>query len=205
MLETYVFLHHSHRTTGMSSSSAPKRKPEYDPVRQWGLKPADDSGGSGATYIVSGHVVNGSKLDSRSLYAAEGIGREGQAKAKRISGKDADRALKNLLERDKEGMKAVMKAREVGALEDETRRQKKVSKKGKEKETNESKEKGSDRGDKREKGSKATVPAKNAYSAQVIKQLGFDPIAIVGQHRGGGDTDVQKKVRLSVHLFTTTV
>ncbi|KAF8064025.1 hypothetical protein FPV67DRAFT_1671778 [Lyophyllum atratum] len=190
-------------TTGMSTSSAPKRKPAYDPARQWGLKPEPVAGGS-ATYIVSGHVVNNSKMDSRSLFATENIGREGQAKAARkLSGKDADKALKSLLERDKEGMKAVMRAREVGKHGLGNGKGEKDAK-GKGKEKGQEKEKR-----KRKRGSKAdaedseeeppvssrTTTAKNAYSAQVIKQLGFDPIAMAGQSRGTSDFDMQKKLR----------
>lgn len=103
----------------MSSSSTHKRKNAYDPQRQWGLKPEDSSIGDGATYVVSGHVVSGTSSDPRTTYITETIGRDGQAKAKRRmgGGKDAaDRALMALLERDKEGMKAVMSAREIGKV-----------------------------------------------------------------------------------------
>ena len=98
----------------MSTSSKPARKPAYDPARQWGLKPEPSIGGTGGstTYLVSGHVINGSTQDSRSLFVGEKMGREGQAKAKRKFGRDADRELKALLERDKEGMKAVVRARD---------------------------------------------------------------------------------------------
>ncbi|RDB23749.1 DNA replication licensing factor mcm10 [Hypsizygus marmoreus] len=182
-------------TTGMSSSSAPKRKPAYDPARQWGLKPADTrSADTGATYIMSGHIVGGgSSQDSRSLYAAENIGREGQAKAKRMSSKDADRALKNLLARDKEGMRAVMKAREVGICTDEERR---VSTKGKGKGKEREKErvKETNKGDDLDVEPCRAGTGKSAYSAEVIKQLGFDPITRAGQRRGGGDSDMQKKL-----------
>jgi minichromosome maintenance protein 10 len=193
----------SSRTTGMSTSSAPKRQPAYDPVKQWGLKPADgdSGGGGGSTYVVSGHIVNGSGADSRSLYTTENIGREGQAKAKRkLLGKDADRALKGLLERDKEGMRAVMKAREVGkANQDEGSGKKDKKRKGVEK-TNDSEGKSKKSKLKTTEDSDDDCPAretnfgKNAYSAEVIKQLGFDPIAKAGQRRGG-DSDMQKKVR----------
>lgn len=168
----------------MSTSSAPKRKPLYDPARQWGLKPTDSDSG-GATYIVSGHIVNGSKLDSRSLYAIESIGREGQAKAKRkLSGKDADRALKNLLERDKEGMRAVMKAREAGTQTGNSRKGEKNDK-GKGKETKPLVEAHEDRERPAMESDNATT-TKNRYSAQVIKHLGFNPITKAGQQRGGG-------------------
>jgi minichromosome maintenance protein 10 len=165
----------------MSTSSASQRKLAYDPARQWGLKPEPDAGGS--TYVISGHIINGSGMDSRSLYATEQLGREGQAKAKRkLSSKDADRALKVLLERDKEGMKAVVRAREVGKFVD-----------------------GEKSGRTREERAKMNEPSlgdgisrrsahfKNAYTAEVIKHLGFDPVAKAGQRRSG-DSDIQKKV-----------
>ena len=109
-------------TSGMSTSSGPVRKPVYDPVRKWGLKPEPSAvGGTGgsATYVVSGHIVGGPAGDSRSVFVAETMGREGQAKAKRKFGRDADRELKALLEKDKEGMRAVVRAREVAKMMDE--------------------------------------------------------------------------------------
>lgn len=181
----------------MSTSSAPKRKPAYDPSRQWGLKPADADSGGGSTYIVSGHIVSGSKWDPKSVHATENIGREGQAKAKRkMSGKDGDRALMNLLERDKEGMKAVMKAREVGKPEGSNRNGKTGSKGKTERQGGQSvSEDGTAEEDEQVKD---VVTARGGYSAQVIKQLGFDPIVKAGQHRDRTDLDMQKKVSFGV-------
>ncbi|KAG6879643.1 hypothetical protein C0992_000278 [Termitomyces sp. T32_za158] len=182
-------------TMGLSITSAPKRKPVYDPARQWGLKPEPVAGS--ATYIVSGHVVNDSQVDSRTLFVSENIGREGQAKAARkMSKRAADRTLMSLLERDKEGMKAVMKAREVGKKESNVRG--KMDRKGKVKGED---QKGEDqKGKAREfvKGNEVgeiSATTKNAYTAEMIKRLGFDPIAMSGQCRGLGDSDVQKKLR----------
>jgi len=136
--------------------------------------------------VVSG---SGSGPDSRSLHIAENMGREGQAKAKRkLSGKDADRALKALLERDKEGMKAVMKAREVAARINEADGGKKSSKKSKGKEKSRV---GEEEIDNRDLPDAETNTTKNSYSAEVIKQLGFDPTAKAGQTRGG-DSTMQK-------------
>src|SRR5262245_14363971 len=102
----------------MSTSAVPKRKPVYDPGRQWGLKP-EPAQGPGSTYVLSGHVVSGSSSDSRSLFITEDIGREGQAKAQsKMRRKEEDRELKRLLEKDKEGMTAVIKAREFGSEPD---------------------------------------------------------------------------------------
>jgi minichromosome maintenance protein 10 len=180
---------------GMSASLAPKRKAAYDPARQWGLKPEPDAGGS--TYVVSGHIVNGSGTDSRSIYATENLGREGQAKAKRkLSGKDADRALKGLLERDKEGMKAVIKAREAGKVKVvDHEGSGKTDKKGKGKRKDRDEETKRDRTVEDEAADDPALPSRNAYSAEVIKNLGFDPVARAGQRRGG-DSDMKKKVRL---------
>lgn len=172
-------------------------------------------GGTGAstTYVVSGHVVNGSAPDSRSLFVAETMGREGQAKAKRKFGRDADRELKALLERDKEGMKAVIRAREVAKLMDE-RNDKREKRTGKEvrKIKNKANGKGktftkrrSERMDDSNSDSgsdsdlviedpASTSTQKNAYSAQIIKQLGFDPTLKPGQRRVD-DLTVKKKVR----------
>jgi minichromosome maintenance protein 10 len=190
------------RTMGMSTSF-PKRKPAYDPARRWGLKPEPDAGGS--TYVVSGHIVNGSSMDLRLIYAAENLGREGQAKAKRkLSGKDCDRALKGLLERDGEGMKAVIKAREVGKVkisDHELKGEKDKMGKGKGKQRD--KERMRDKAVEDEASDHSALPSKNAYSAEVIKNLGFDPVARTGQRRGG-DSDM-KKVCFFPPLFLTSL
>lgn len=157
-------------TSGLTTSTKSTRKHDYDPLRQWGLKPEGVS--SGATYIVSGHVVSGSNSDSRTLFVSETMGREGQAKAKRkTAGKDADRALKLLLERDREGMRDVMKAREFSG------KGKLGGEKGKGKETGEKDD---------------SVQSKGAYSASVIKSLGFDPSLKPGVRRVD-NAETQKK------------
>lgn len=182
----------------MSNSSASRRKPAYDPARQWGLKPAEGADSGGVTYVVSGHVVGGSSADPRTMHIVENMGREGQAKAQRkMAGRDADRALKALLERDKEGMRAVMKARDV-AKDGRSKGQDvkgggtgKGKGKGKEKGGEEKrKRKAQDSGE--ESGPEVSV-AKHSYKAEVIKQLGFDP-AVKAGHRTGGDLAMHKKV-----------
>ena len=186
----------------MSTSSAPKRKAAYDPARQWGLKPEPDAGGS--TYVVSGHIVNGSSTDPRSIYATENLGREGQAKAKRkLSSRDADKALKGLLERDKEGMKAVIKAREAGkvrVVDHEGTGKKDRAGRGKRKNEDEGAKR--DRTVENEVSDNPALPSKNAYSAEVIKNLGFDPVARTGQRRG--ESDMQKKVGFHLFICTST-
>ena len=179
----------------MSKTSAPKRKPAYDPARQWGLKPVDgDSGGS--TYVISGHIVNGSRWESPS--AVEGIGREGQAKAKRkVSSKDADRTLMKLLERDKEGMRAVMKAREVGQRGIMDGSAKKGAPNCKADGKSGKKTAVGVEGETEELRVAEVIPAKAAYSAEVIRRLGFDPI---GQARMKTSSDTQKKVCADIRL-----
>ncbi|KAH7911259.1 hypothetical protein BJ138DRAFT_1063452 [Hygrophoropsis aurantiaca] len=178
-------------TSGMTSASMRKRKSDYDPARQWGLKPID-SDSITSTYIVSGHIVG------KSTSIADTMGREGQAKAARQSSKDADRELKNLLDRDKEGMKAVLKAREVGA------RMERAS--GTSADKGKRSIKGRPIADKAKMPENLTktgpdaascstvVTTKMAYSAQVIKNLGFDPAAKTGQKRSD-DVVLQRKVQ----------
>lgn len=182
----------------MTTTSVRKRKPEYEPSRQWGLQP--EQAASSSVYIVSGHVVGGTSGD---MFTAEKLGREAQEKAKRRLGQGADKELKKLLDRDKEGMRAVTKAREVAkkmlkASEDGKGRGrgKKVDKgKGKAMERDVEKDEYED-GDGDEGPTSAGVPAKPAYSASIIKHLGFDPAAKAGRKRTE-DLTIQKKVRLS--------
>ena len=100
----------------MSTHAKKAKKAEYDPARQWGLKPEPDSGGGGgATYFVEGHVVAGSN-DAKSLFVAETIGRDAQARASRKAASlETDRALQLLLKRDKEGTRALASARAAAA------------------------------------------------------------------------------------------
>ncbi|KAI8970623.1 hypothetical protein BD414DRAFT_470405 [Trametes punicea] len=163
-------------TGGMSS--LPKKKAAYDPARQWGLKPEREA--DGATYVVQGHVISGS--DSRSLYVAETVGRDAQAKAARkLSAVDTEKALQKLLQRDKEGTKALMTAREFSKREatatskDRARARKSDS---------------ADRGHNAKE--ETNKPRKHGYSAQLIKQLGFDPTAKDG--RRAKDENVQSKL-----------
>src|ERR1700722_2533700 len=188
---------HDDSSSGMSTTAAPKRKPAYDPARQWGLKP-EQSEGARATYVFSGHVVNSSGSDSRSLFITENIGREGQAKAQtRMRMKDDDRELQRLLERDKEGMRAVIKAREAG-LGGELG----GNGKGQSKETGRKagKTKGKDgKCAKSKKSSRGEIEANykaergGSYSTDLIRHLGFDPASKPDQRRLA-DSAVRKKV-----------
>lgn len=182
----------------MSTTAVRKRKPDYDPRRKWGLKPLDADSGS-ATYLVSGHIISGGAgvADLRdSMYIGESMGREGQAKASRkLAARDDDeRMLKALLGRDAEGMKVVMKAREVGLAEKaEQEAAKSDKRKGKKKAGA-----GDEPTSSKDVAPKA-APTKNAYSAQVMKQLGFDP-TLKGGHRRHEDSATKKKVRCSTSI-----
>ncbi|KAF8439801.1 hypothetical protein L210DRAFT_3540371 [Boletus edulis BED1] len=175
-------------TSGMTTTSARKRKPEYDPSRHWGLQPEPVA--SSSVYIVSGHVVGGT---AGNMFTAEKLGREAQEKAKRRLGQDADKELKTLLDRDKEGMRAVTKAREVAAKMLEASES--VKEKGKGKRASKGKGKAMEREDEDEDEEPvpASVPAKPAYSASIIKHLGFDPAAKTGRKRAE-DLAIQKKL-----------
>lgn len=162
----------------MSTTSVHKRKAQYDPVRQWGLKPEVTRG---STYVISGHVVSGSNADPRNMYVGEVVGREGQAKAQRKSVGDADRALKALLERDRDGMKAVMLAREASRISSGNMKPGDPSRKGKTISDDEPPPSG-----------------KSAFRAEVVKQLGFDPTVKVGQPKRPNNVAIQSKVMFAL-------
>lgn len=166
--------------------TATRQRSDYDPARQWGLKP-DVSASTGATYILSGHVVNDGD-SSNSMYVSERLGREAQAKAARhVSSRDTERTLETLLKRDKEGMRAVNAARDYNKkMERRLAKGLEVEKrdgKGKQREVD------LDSEDDEEELKK---PSKNAYSASLIKAIGFDPAAKDGKR--AKDVAVEKKV-----------
>lgn len=179
---------------------AAKKKAAYDPARQWGLKPEREA--AGATYVVQGHVISGA--DSRSMYVGENVGRDAQAKAARkLSAVDSEKALQRLLKRDREGTKILASAREFSKkqaaelkLQDGPSKKKLKRKVGKHPESDEEIENdaASD-----EAGQK---PRGNAYSATLIKQLGFDPTAKNGQKVK--DDNVQSKVSPDVFALASS-
>ncbi|EKM58109.1 uncharacterized protein PHACADRAFT_88712 [Phanerochaete carnosa HHB-10118-sp] len=186
-------------TTGTSGMSAfAKKKPAYDPSRQWGLKPDPDASTGGATYVVSGHIVSDRRESG--LFVNETIGREAQAKAARkVSAKDADEALKKLLKQDKEGTRAVKAAREFGKklVEKEVLGD---SGKGKEEAKDVAKTRRRDENDNDDsEDEKDKKSVKNAYSATLVRSLGFDPTAKDG--RRVADSEVQRKVWTFLHLM----
>lgn len=121
------------------------------------------------------------------MYVGETIGREAQAKASRISAKDADRTLKALLEKDKEGTRALLKARNASGRRDAS------------KDTDPSSSRlesdplpGDSGGE--EGSSQSHPPRKNAYSADVIRKLGFDPTSKAGKKNKHEVAELQRKV-----------
>ncbi|KAI0270522.1 hypothetical protein BC834DRAFT_922494 [Gloeopeniophorella convolvens] len=192
-------------TSGMTAGSgSQKRKSAYDPQRKWGLAPAEGStvpaAAEGATYVVAGHVVAGGKRD---LFINETVGREAQARAARLAGgRDADDALKRLLARDKEGMKAVREARRFAKqAKAKAAAEGKSSGKAPSKGSHEADEDDSDsylsgaEKDSDEPTARTDKPTKNAYSAEVIKRLGFDPTLKPGGRKRGSDAQgVHSKV-----------
>jgi len=200
------------------SSNSQRRKAAYDPQRKWGLSPAEggniasSSEVDGATYIVAGHVVAAGKRD---LFVNETVGREAQARAARkANSRDTDAALKRLLARDKEGMKAVQEARkfaknvlgkqnaEAKALrKDESSSRRKRKKEGDDVSDSDSEsESGIDGGCAGEnEGVSGDKLTKNAYSARVIKELGFDPTARKSS-RNGSRKDESRNIHSKVRL-----
>ncbi|KXN85238.1 DNA replication licensing factor mcm10 [Leucoagaricus sp. SymC.cos] len=172
-------------TSGMSNISAQKRKSRYDPARQWGLKPEEPAKES--TYVISGHVVSGSDADPRNMYVGETIGREGQAKAQRKAAGDADRALKSLLERDREGMRVVMMARKATNRSSTNLG---TDAPGKTTSAGVSKKTVSFDDDEEVSGS-----GKSAFNVQVVQQLGFDPTLKPGRQKKSDDTALLKKLQ----------
>lgn len=136
----------------------------------------------------------------RDLFINETIGREAQARAARLAGsRDADMVLKKLLACDKEGMKAVQEARRFAktarakriADGHEKRKEGDVGECGSEEEC-ESDEPSSDK------------PTKNAYSAQVIKRLGFDPTLKSSRGRRADDDPTNIYSKVSFHIVITS-
>ncbi|KAF5326425.1 hypothetical protein D9611_001046 [Ephemerocybe angulata] len=195
-------------TGGMSTSTVVKRKHDYDPARQWGLAPSLTSTSSSSTYIVSGHIVKNSQA---SMFNSENMGREGQAKAKRkLANDEVERQLKKMLERDREGMEVVIKAREAAqARLDASEAAASGSGSGSGSKESGAKGKGKGKVDvkaasgsaskkgKEKKGEDTVVAEfnkpKKAYSQSVIRSLGFDPTLRPGHRRGEITEDSQNK------------
>ncbi|KAF8644029.1 hypothetical protein AX16_008745 [Volvariella volvacea WC 439] len=204
-------VHKRFRNGGSSSSTG------YDPSRQWGLTPESNfsSGPSdGATYVVSGHIVRNSSSSgsgpgglASGLFVAENLGREGQARARRkMEQKEGDmKVLRALMERDREGMRDVVAAREAFDRKRESGGEGKVGVGDKGKGKGKEKDTGTDKV-KEEKKANSVLKTKTqttmdlgvkGYSANVIKGLGFDPsLKVVGGSANGRhvSSDIQKKL-----------
>ena len=140
---------------GMSMSAAKRgkrREAEYDPDKQWGLLPAGSSIGGGSTYVLSGHVISSSQAD---IFVGERMGREAQARAQRkATGQEVDRVLKQLMEKDQEGMRSVLRAREAGGAKVKERKKAK---------------------DNESIAEDVQLRKRQGYSTSIIKGIGFDP------------------------------
>lgn len=179
---------------------AKKKKSEFDPARQWGLKPEPESGGGSATYFVGGHVVAGAN-DAKSFFLSETMGRDAQARASRKASKfEADRALTQLLERDKEGTRALASAREFAKKQArKVKAELKADERGVKHKgpTRPDVEFGPESGSEHEE--KTKNPPKHTYSAGLIKQLGFDPTSKDG--RRSADPKLQNKVSFTRLIY----
>ncbi|TDL26871.1 hypothetical protein BD410DRAFT_763043 [Rickenella mellea] len=177
-------------TSGMSTTAAGKRK-DYDPARQWGLKPEEKPGGSRETYVLSGHVVSSRGPD----YVHEKIGREGQAKAKRkLDQVETERTLQQLLSSNggqDNAAEAVKRARL--AIQSKKASAEERSK-GKRKDNSDA-----DLTPDNEPGEQT----RRAYPAEIVKKLGFDPTLKAGQKRLDTKSGASRKLgvlRGDVHL-----
>ncbi|KAL1741767.1 hypothetical protein HDZ31DRAFT_84606 [Schizophyllum fasciatum] len=181
-------------TNGMSSSAKHQQKHTYDPRRRWGLQPEHDAGG--ATYVLAGHVVRGGGGD---MFVGERVGRDAQAKAARAMQAKADKAtLQALVKRDKEGMRDVIAAREAAErLKEKERAEREKDKKRKGKEMDKEADKGKAKGKMTEEARRAKeeedAQDRPRYSADMIKNLGFDPSVKPGTHRQS-DAAMQSKL-----------
>ena len=144
------------------------------------------------------------------MFVGETLGRDAQAKAARqFSSKDTDRALQKLLKRDRDGSKVLKAARDFGKKMEKKAQEEAGDGKGA-KQRAEGKGKGAVKKRKRDENESdfsdddadsSKRVAKNAFSASLVKNLGFDPTAKDGKKIQ--DTEVQRKVSssLSICLF----
>ncbi|KAJ3808364.1 hypothetical protein F5876DRAFT_46150 [Lentinula aff. lateritia] len=188
-------------TSGMTNSAVVKSRfnsssSDYDPVRKTGLLPRGGAatqskhkfGGPTsyapeATYVLSGHVINNSNTVD-TTHVSEQMGREGQARAQRAEiRRQEDELLKTLLKKERaqglDGgrghMRSVLKAREL------SEKRKRHCHKGE----------NSDDSDEDQ-----TIRKTNAsrYRPEMIKTLGFDPVAMKLGPERQSNADVQRKL-----------
>ncbi|OCB86034.1 hypothetical protein A7U60_g6932 [Sanghuangporus baumii] len=161
-------------TSGLSTT-AHKRKAEYDPAQQWGLKPDPVSRGMDGetTFVVGGFVASSGRAQTLGN-VGNTMGREEQARARRKAGTKEDKILAELLgkstshsagvgggEASREALTVVQKARQAVT---KARCDSKAAVVG----SQTAAPAGEENGDNAE-------PQCKAYSAELIRRLGFDP------------------------------
>ncbi|KAI3619756.1 dna replication protein [Moniliophthora roreri] len=177
-------------TSGLGSAVArAKRKNDYDSKRQWGLQPnsqQDQLGEAGATYVFSGHIIKGSPNDPE-CFSREKLTRD----QKKLAARESERALEKLLKRDKDGMQSVMKARQALGVTNKRKREETECKKGGTKLFDTSLDDGSELGSDQEPTCKKR---RSAYSFQLMRHTGFDPVATKHGEPRQTTEDVKKKM-----------
>lgn len=195
----------------MTTSAVVKRKfdskSNYDPVRKTGLLPRGEShpksGSSsaydreaGATYVLSGHVINNTNTVD-SAHVSEQMGREGQARAQRAEARrQEDALLKKMLKTEKtqdngSHVKSILMAREaIDKVNKEKQLLKKTKRKSRKDEDNVD-----DEEEEVEEKAEEHPPAAARYRPEMIKSLGFDPVAMKLGPQRQNTADVQRKVR----------
>ncbi|KAL0579267.1 hypothetical protein V5O48_002721 [Marasmius crinis-equi] len=175
---------------GTSGLAKPKAKSEYDPRRQWGLQPATRNGQFGdsdATYVFSGHIARGSS--SSDPFFSDTHGRDAQTRAqKKQASRESEKVLKKLMERDRDGVQGIIKARQalgVGVGDG----------KGKKGEGRKAAEGSSGVGSETDSGQDRPQPQRRSNaSLQLLKLTGFDPVMSKRNEPRGTSEDVQKKL-----------
>ncbi|KAL0067149.1 hypothetical protein AAF712_005719 [Marasmius tenuissimus] len=175
---------------GTSGPAKPKVKNEYDPRRQWGLQPAARNtqfGGTDATYVFSGHVARGSS--SSDPFFSDTFGRDAQTRTqKKMEGRESEKVLKKLMERDREGVKGILKAREALGVRKKDSKGKAKVKEG----PREGREEASDLDEDSDQEAPQQTRRSNA-SFQLMKVTGFDSLMAKGGERPKSE-DIQKKL-----------
>ncbi|KAF9074419.1 hypothetical protein BDP27DRAFT_1258970 [Rhodocollybia butyracea] len=183
-----------------------------EPLKKFGSNSYDRE--TGATYVLSGHVINNSNsVDS--THISEQMGREGQARAQRAEAKRREEELlkkmmKNEMKQDSGSghVKSVLKARAAlkqarNETESELKTKKESLPKAKEKEReslkrrSQSKDLGDDDEEDEEEGDEMNLEKLtpvSRYRPEMIKTLGFDPVAMKLGPQRQSNADIQKKL-----------
>ncbi|CED85280.1 Protein required for S-phase initiation or completion [Phaffia rhodozyma] len=184
------------RPLGSSSSNT-----TYDPIRKTGLLPRDTiSSSSSASFVVNGHVVHpGRQRDPSATFGPEfthekiGRHKEGLLKRQREE-RESEKEIVDLLGRD--GGKT-----QGGRFLEAARRQAEAAGEG----NNKAEERRTTEGklkdiEKKKELSEELIEVKkrkkNAFSAEMIKHIGFDPTVLASGNVRGDETAEEKKRRL---------